>query len=162
MEVLIAFGSKRGGTSGLAEMIGEEFAAAGLQVAVKPAAEVKTLDGFDAVVVAGSLYAGRWHPDARRFVSRNAAGLRARPVWLVSSGPLDASATEGQIPPVRQVAAAMSSIGARGQATFGGRLEPTATGFPARAMAKTHSGDWRDRAQVHEWAASVAAELAET
>ncbi len=31
MQVLIAYGSKRGGTAGLAEMIGDELAAAGLK-----------------------------------------------------------------------------------------------------------------------------------
>ena len=44
---------------------------------------------------------------------------------------------------------------------FGGRLEPDATGFPARAMAKTTAGDWRDRASVRHWAAGVAADLAD-
>jgi len=159
VKVLIAFGSKRGGTAGLAQMIGAELESAGLHTTVQPAAKVRSLDGFDAVVIAGALYAARWHRDARQFVRRHAPQLRARPVWFVSSGPLDASAIAGEIPPVRQVEAAMSSVGARGQVTFGGRLEPTATGFPARAMAKTHSGDWRDREQVHKWATSIAEEL---
>ena len=57
MQVLIAYGSKRGGTAGLAEMIGDELAAAGLKTAVKPAREVRSLDGFDSVVIAGALYA---------------------------------------------------------------------------------------------------------
>jgi len=159
VQVLIAYGTKRGGTAGLAKMIGDELAAAGLRTTVQPAHDVKRLDGFDAVVIAGALYANRWHRDARRFARRHAKTLRARPVWLVSSGPLDASAAEREIPPVKQVAAAMSSIGARGQITFGGRLEPTAKGFPARAMAKSRSGDWRDPDQVHMWASSIAEEL---
>lgn len=159
MRVLVAYGSKRGGTAGLAGMIGDGLAAAGLQSDVQPAGAVRSLDGFDAVVLAGALYAARWHRDARRFARRHAEALRSRPVWVVSSGPLDASAVSREIPPVRQVAAAMASVGARGHATFGGRLEPTAAGFPARAMAKTRSGDWRDPEHVREWARSVAEEL---
>ncbi len=159
MQVLIAYGSKRGGTAGLAEMIGDELAAAGLKTVVLPAREVRTLDGHDSVVIAGALYATRWHGDARRFARRHAAALRVRPVWLVSSGPLDDSAVTGTIPPVRHVARVMSQIGARGQVTFGGRLESTAKGFPASAMAKKKAGDWRDRTQVHTWASRVAEEL---
>jgi len=159
VRVLIAYGSKRGGTAGLAEMIGEELSAAGLATTVQPAREVRRLDGFDAVVIAGALYAKRWHRDAGRFARRHAAGLRAKRVWLVSSGPLDASAADGVIPPVKQVAAISESIGARGHVTFGGRLEPTATGFVAKKMAKNHAGDWRDPDQVHRWASLLAQEL---
>jgi len=161
MRVLIAYGSKRGGTAGLATMISDELTEAGFDTVVKPAREVKAIDDFDAVVVAGALYAFRWHRDARRFVRKHAVALQERPVWLVSSGPLDDSATQGDIPPVKQVAAAISKIHARGHATFGGRLETDAKGFPASAMAKKNAGDWRDPAHVHRWATAVAADLVE-
>jgi len=160
MRVLIAYGSKRGGTAGLAGMIGEELTAAGLEAVVRPARQVADLEGVDAVVVAGSLYATRWHRDARRFVRRHAAGLRARPVWLVASGPLDDSALEGTIPPVGQLSRAAAAVGARGQVTFGGRLAPDARGFPARAMAKKRAGDWRDRGHIRRWTDGVVVELA--
>ena len=64
MHTLVAYGSKRGGTAGLAEMIGEELGSAGVNAAVKPARKVKSIDDFDAVVLAGALYASRWHRDA--------------------------------------------------------------------------------------------------
>jgi menaquinone-dependent protoporphyrinogen oxidase len=141
-------------------MIGDELEGAGFQTVVKPAREVEGLGGFDAVMIAGALYALRWHRDARRFARRHAKTLRERPVWLVSSGPLDGSAAERDIPPVKQAARVMASIGARGHVTFGGRLQAEAKGFPARAMAKKHAGDWRDPAQVRKWAAAVAEDLA--
>jgi len=159
MKVLVAYGSKRGGTAGLARMIGDELAAVGFQPVVEPARGVKSVDDFDAVVIAGSLYAFRWHRDARGFARRHAKALRERPVWLVSSGPLDDSATAGDIPPVKQVAKVMEAIGARGHVTFGGRLEADAKGFPASAMAKTKAGDWRDPAHVHRWVSALAEEL---
>ena len=64
MRVLIAYGSKRGGTAGLAEMIGLELSTAGIDTTVQPARAVHGLDDFDAVVIAGALYANRWHKDA--------------------------------------------------------------------------------------------------
>ena len=162
MQVLIAYGSKRGGTAGLAEMIADEMVAVGLQVAVQPARDVQSIGTADAVVVAGALYASRWQRDARRFVKRFTEELRRRPVWMVSSGPLDDSAAEQEIAPVKQVAAAMASVGARGHVTFGGRLEADAKGYPASAMAKKMAGDWRDPEDVHRWVASIVDELHHT
>ncbi len=159
MRVLVTVGSARGGTEGLGEMVAEDLRAEGLDVDMKPPRQVGKLDGYDAVVVGGALYAFRWHKDARRFVRKHAADLKARPTWLFSSGPLDDSASRKDIPPVSGVQALMERIGARGHVTFGGRLAPDAKGFPASAMAKKRSGDWRDPAQVREWTHAVAAEL---
>ncbi|MBC7291116.1 MAG: flavodoxin [Actinotalea sp.] len=159
MTVLVAYGSKRGGTQGLAEQIGAELTALGDDVRVEPAAAVKGVGEVEAVVVAGAVYAGRWHKDARRFVRRYEKELSRVPVWLVASGPLDASADDGALPPVEHVRAAMERVHARGQVTFGGRLEPDAQGFPASAMAKTKAGDWRNAEQVRQWAATVHGDL---
>jgi menaquinone-dependent protoporphyrinogen oxidase len=160
MTVLVAYGSKRGGTQGLAEQIGAELAALGDEVRVERARDVKRVGDVEAVVVAGGLYAGRWHKDARRFVSTHERELTALPVWLVASGPLDDSADDGALPPVEHVREAMERVHARGQVTFGGRLEPDAQGFPASAMAKTKAGDWRNAEQVRQWAATVHGDLA--
>ena len=159
MRALVAYGSKRGGTAGLAQMIGDALSAHGVDTDVRPAREVSTLDPYAAVVVAGALYMNRWHRDARRFVRRHADALRVRTVWLVSSGPLDDSAAAGQLPSVPTVARLAALVGARGMQTFGGRLAADATGFPAKAMAKTRAGDWRDAGNVERFAADVAAEL---
>ena len=50
------------------------------------------------------------------------------PVWLFSSGPLDDSAAEGDIPAVPQVQQVAKEIRARGHRTFGGRLTPLLIG----------------------------------
>jgi menaquinone-dependent protoporphyrinogen oxidase len=159
MRVLVLFGSKRGGTAGLVDMIGDALTDAGCEAVISPAEAMPDFGGVDAVIVAGALYANRWHRDARRFVRRNTRALRELPVWLVSSGPLDDSAEESVIPPTKQVAKLAARVGARGHVTFGGRLTADATGFPAHAMAKTHAGDWRDPAHVRSWVDSVLAEL---
>jgi menaquinone-dependent protoporphyrinogen oxidase len=159
MRVLIAFGSKRGNTAGLADMIGDAFREAGCGTVVSPADGVYDLAEFDAVVVAGALYANRWHRDTRRFVRRHTGVLRKLPVWLVSSGPLDDSAEHQDIPPTKQVAKLAARIGARGHVTCGGRLSRNVTGFPASALAKTHAGDFRDEAHIRRWAESVVVAL---
>ncbi|MEA1902595.1 MAG: flavodoxin domain-containing protein, partial [Actinomycetota bacterium] len=126
---------------------------------VHPAGAVGGIDGYDAVIVGGALYATRWHKDARRFVKRHADALRQKDVWLFSSGPLDDSALTGEIPPVRFVKKTLASVDARGHITFGGRMPPDAKGFPAGAMAKDNAGDWRDRDQVRHWAKKISEDL---
>jgi menaquinone-dependent protoporphyrinogen oxidase len=148
MRVLVAYGTKMGGTAGIAEIIGDALTDAGFQADVRAARDAADVGDYDAVVVGGALYSGRWHRHARRFLKRNAATLLGRPVSLFSSGPLDHSAADGDIPPVEQVRRLLELVGARGHVTFGGRLRADATGFPAGAMAKTRAGDWRDPERV--------------
>lgn len=159
MRLLIVYGSKMGGTRGIAETLAASFRGNGDAVDVQPARIVENIDGYDAVLVGGALYAMRWHKDARRFVRRHAEALRKVPVWFFSSGPLDDSAREKEVPPTGQVERLMASVEARGHSTFGGRLPTYATGFPARSMAKTRAGDWRDNEQITQWAREVAHQL---
>lgn len=120
MRVLVAFGSKRGGTEGVARVIGQALSSAGLDARVVRARSARDVALFDAIIVAGAVYANRWHRDARAFTKRNLLTLRSRPVWMVSSGPLNGSAAKADLAPVPQVARLMKSVGARGHATFGG------------------------------------------
>lgn len=156
MRVLVTYGSKRGGTAGIAEMVAETLQQQGITATVRSARAVGELEGFDAFVVGGALYAGRWPREATRFVKRLGKRRGDAPVWLFSSGPLDDSATSRAIPPTKQVAGLMARVGARGHATFGGRLLADAKGFPASAMAKEHAGDWRDPDQIRRWAGEIA------
>lgn len=159
MKALIVHGSKMGGTAGLAYMLGEDLQGVGFDVSVRPARSTSEVEGYDAMVVGGALYAAWWHKDARRFVKRNAEALRKTHVWLFSSGPLDDSALLGDIPPVRFLQKTMERVGAEGHITFGGRLSEDASGFPASVMAKEQAGDWRDRDQVQHWAKEITEEL---
>lgn len=156
MRVLVTWGSKRGGTAGIGQMIATTFITRGIDAVATPAAGVRSVKGFDAAIIGGALYANRWHSSARRFVNRHAHTLRTIPVWLFSSGPLDDSADRTVIPATTQVAVLAERIGAKGHVTFGGRLAPDAKGFPASAMAKKQSGDWRNPDRVCAWAAELA------
>ena len=153
--LLVVYGSKMGGTRGLAEMLGSDLERLGFGVEVRPAREVADVERFGAVIVGGALYYWfTWHKDAARFVKRHLEALRRRPVWFFSSGPLDDSATRTQIPPIRRVRRLMDQVNARGHVTFGGRIEKNQRGYPV--------GDWRDPEQVRDWAEVIAAELATT
>jgi menaquinone-dependent protoporphyrinogen oxidase len=163
MTVLVAYATKNGSTAEIARWIAEELSAAGLAVEVRPAAQVRDVSGYHAVVLGAAVYLGGWHTDARSFAHRFAGDLADRPVWLFSSGPLDTSADDADLPPIPQVAAAMRDLHARGQVTFGGRLSEDGhgwLGFLARRMVREgHGGDFRNPARVRAWARGIAAAL---
>ncbi|MFE0514335.1 flavodoxin domain-containing protein [Streptomyces sp. NPDC058964] len=164
--VLVTYGTRNGSTARIAEAVAEVLrkdgkdGKEGLTVDALPARSVVSVAPYDAVVVGGGLYAGRWHKDARRFVKRHRAGLAERSVWFFSSGPLDASASERNIPPVRGVERAMNRLGVREHITFGGCLEDGAEGRMARMILRSgKGGDFRDFTAIETWAAGVAAAL---
>lgn len=158
--VLVAYGTTNGSTAQIAETVAEVLRKEGLKAAALPAGAVVDLTGYDAVVVGGGLYAGRWHKDARRFVRRHRRALAERPLWLFSSGPLDASASERDIPPVPGVRRAMTRLDARGHVTFGGCLQEGAKGRIAKMIVRNgKGGDYRNFPEIEAWSARVADEL---
>ncbi|MFI6645435.1 flavodoxin domain-containing protein [Streptomyces sp. NPDC050504] len=159
--VLVAYGSKNGSTAEIAQAVAEVLRKEGVTAQTRPAGLVTgDLTEYSAVIVGGALYAGRWHRDARRFVRRHRRALSRLPLWLFSSGPLDASAAERDLPPVPGVRRVEVRLDVRGHATFGGRLEQGAKGFVARMILKSgKGGDFRDFEQVAVWAQRIAREL---
>jgi menaquinone-dependent protoporphyrinogen oxidase len=158
--VLVAYGTRNGSTAGIADMIALALHEQGIHPEVRAASQVRDVAGYDAVVLGGALYAGRWHRHARQFARRHAAALRGRPVWLFSSGPLDGSADRGEIPPVPQAGRALRRLGARAHVTFGGRLTGQAKGYVARAMVRNgNGGDFRNPDRITTWAREIAAQL---
>ena len=152
MRVLVAYGSKMGGTKGLAEMLGGDLSDLGHDVDVESGGDVSSVSDFDAVVVGGALYYFiSWHKDAKALVRRHLAELRTKPVWIFSSGPLDDSALEEDIPPIKSLQKLIDRVGARGHVTFGGRLENESRGLPV--------GGWRSAEHVRRWAEEIDREL---
>lgn len=159
--VLVAYATKNGSTGEIATWIGASLRTTGLDVRVRPASDVVDVDPYGAVVLGGALYMGRWHRDAVRFAHRHSTALAARPLWLFSSGPLDSSANERDIPPAPGVARIASRLDAREHVTFGGRLVEGAQGPVARwILSSGRGGDFRDPVRIRAWAGRIAEELA--
>ena len=151
MRVQIVYGTRRGGTAGLAHMIATAFERAGWDVTIDDVAHRPGITDCDVLVVGGPLYMNRWPSDLREWTRHHMATLRNVPTWLFSSGPLDDSARGGDIAPVPSVAKLAREIEIAGHMTFGGYLDPHPSGLVARVMARSYSGDWRDPEQVAEW-----------
>ena len=86
-KVLVVYATRYGSTQEVAERVAETLRENGLQVDVKPARQVRALEGYRAVVLGAPLYIGRWLKDAHRFLARHQEGLAQRPVAVFALGP---------------------------------------------------------------------------
>ncbi|WP_407554568.1 flavodoxin domain-containing protein [Streptomyces sp. Pv4-95] len=159
--VLIVYGSRNGSTAEIGRWVGQALRERGLVVEVRDVADAPAdLSAYEAVVLGAGVYMGGWHRDARRFARRHRRELGSMPVWLFSSGPLDTSCDEREVPAVPGVARLAHRLGVRGHATFGGRLAQGAQGYVARQILRDgKGGDFRNQDAVRNWARRVAAEL---
>ena len=76
--VLVAYASKAGSTAEVAGAIGKRLAHAGLAVDVRRARNVRSVDGYAAVIVGSAIRAGQWLSEASGFVKTQKEALAAR------------------------------------------------------------------------------------
>jgi menaquinone-dependent protoporphyrinogen oxidase len=158
--VLVAYGSRNGGTAEIARWIAETLKDEGVDAEVHPASAVRDPRPCTAVLLGSGVYGGRWLREAARFARRHRGALLDVPVWLFSSGPLDLSASENDLPPVPGAVKIADMLDAREHVTFGGRLVPGARGLTARMiLSRGKGGDFREREQISGWAGRVAREV---
>jgi menaquinone-dependent protoporphyrinogen oxidase len=161
-KVLVAYGSKMGGTAGIAERVAETLKGRGHQVTLAPAGKVPRRMAWDAAVVGSGLYAGHWRRDAVRLLKRLARpGEKPARVWLFHSGPIGDEHADDPVALPAKVQALAASLHAEDVVTFGGRVSADAPGFVAKAMVRNNLvGDWRRLDHAEAWANSIAVELA--
>jgi menaquinone-dependent protoporphyrinogen oxidase len=157
--LLVAYATKLGSTREIADALAVELRAAGHEAEVQPVTAVRSLEGYEAVILGSALYAAHWQRDANRFVQRHLAALQALPVWLFSSGPLDSRLALANLPITEHAQEVTGAIGARGHRTFGGRLLADAPVDP-QVLATHPIGDFRNWDDVQAWGREIAAELA--
>jgi menaquinone-dependent protoporphyrinogen oxidase len=173
MQILVAYASKHGATQGIAERIAERLAAAAYEAAVRPVAAVSDLAGYDAFVIGSATYAFHWRKEAAEFVRRHRENLAGRPVWLFSSGPLGSEAEDAKgrdlraATEPREIGEFTEAIHPRGHRVFFGALDPGELTFAERSIRKLPAaraglaeGDFRDWADIEDWASGIARELA--
>jgi menaquinone-dependent protoporphyrinogen oxidase len=164
--VLVAFGSRHGGTREIAATLARGLTAApagrrsGLSVALAPVEQRPDPMAFDAVVLGSPVYGGRWLAPVVDYVREVFPGLCDRPTWLFSSGMEGVSSA--LLPATDDARWIGACIDAREHRTFAGRLETrllSAAERDAWTAGPQASGDFRDRAAVHGWAERIASDL---
>jgi menaquinone-dependent protoporphyrinogen oxidase len=154
--LLVAYATRHGSTREVAERIGETIEARGGAVEVRPADDVVQLDGYEAVVLGGSLYMGGWHRGAHRFLDRFEQELMERPLAVFAlgptgDGPVDAKGARQQLD---KALARHHDIVPTAVAVFGGRIDPTELPFPFSRMKASDARDW---SAIEAWADELAA-----
>jgi menaquinone-dependent protoporphyrinogen oxidase len=153
--------SKHGSTAEIAASIGQSLEELGHDVAVVRPTDVRTLDGYAAVVIGSAIYEGRWLGEARAFVREHAIALERMPVWLFSSGPLGDPPKPA--PETVDVSSVEKAVLAMDHRVFPGRLLKHDLGFVDRAIAtafRAPDGDFRPWSEIDGWARDIAGYLA--
>ena len=156
--VLVAYASKHGTTREVAEFVAHTLERHGLVVEVEEAARVNTVAHYDAVVVGGGLYMGKWHKDARRLLERHRERLAGIPLAVFGMGPdsLEDSKIAESRKQLDRSLAATPELEPVAVTVFGGALTPETWRFP---FSKLPAFDARDWDAIEEWTDEVAAYL---
>jgi menaquinone-dependent protoporphyrinogen oxidase len=157
-KILVVYGSKRGSTAEIAEKIGETLRQKGLQVDVLDAGTVNDLTPYSKIILGSSVYIGRWHKKAVRFLKKNIEVLEKLPVWLFICGPTGPGnpieQMDGWFYP-KSLRSVIERIHPRDFTCFGGKLEmKTLNPFEKLIINKVKApeGDFRDWQAVASWA----------
>jgi menaquinone-dependent protoporphyrinogen oxidase len=156
MTLLVAYGSKRGSTREVAEALAKKLAEGERDVELHPAADVEDLTPYDGVVLGGSLYFGRWHEDAVRFLAKHRRELSELPVAVFALGPKTAEPKDlaEARPQLEKALQKAPEVEPRWVAVFGGVIDPTKLRFPLSRIPASDARDWE---VIDAWADEIGA-----
>jgi menaquinone-dependent protoporphyrinogen oxidase len=148
----------------VAEAVAATLRESELTVDSKPTRQVRTLEGYRAIVLGAPLYLFRWHKDALHFLARHRAALTARPVAIFALGPFHAEEKEFQ--QVREQfdkeLAKVPWLRPKAIAIFGGKFDPQKLTFPYNlvpALKHMVASDARDWTAIGAWARHLAVQF---
>ncbi len=173
-KALVAYASKYGSTREVAEAVAATLREGGLAADVRPVGKVRSLAGYNLVVLGAPFYVGAWHKDALQFLARHRDSLADRGpasprVAVFALGPLSAdeqawhatrAALDAELAKFAWLAPVATEL-------FGGRFDPgrlrfpdtMIVGLPASPLHGMPAADVRDWTAIRAWAAQLAAWL---
>jgi len=160
-QILVAYGTRYGSTREVAETVAATLEEQGAEVDVRPAREVRSLDGYAAAVLGTPLYMGALHKDVRALLERNRAALEKTPLAVFALGPIKAD--DGVDGSREQLFTALAKLPAPtpvATAVFVGAYDPSRLGFkdkmiaalPASPLHGETAHDERDWEAIRVWA----------
>ena len=167
-EILVAYATRYGSTKEVAETVAATLEEQGLEVEVKATGEVRSLDGFGAVVLGTPLYMGALHKDVRALLERQHAALEQTPLALFALGPISAAdGVEGSRKQLDAALAKLPWLSPVATEVFVGAYDPTRLGFkdkmvaalPASPLHGEPAHDERDWEAIRGWARAMSGRL---
>ncbi|MDO5710187.1 MAG: flavodoxin domain-containing protein [Micrococcales bacterium] len=162
MKVLVVIASQHGATAEIGDAIVDELRTAGHESRRVDPADVRDLEGIDAIVLGSAVYMTQWMESARNFVQRFRETLREIPLWTFSCGL--AGVPKGNVQDPRRVGPVLLSINPIDHEVFKGRLDLGVLSLRERTVARLGNapeGDYREFDKVREWAKEIGRELKE-
>lgn len=167
-QILVAYATRYGSTREVAETVAATLEERSIGTDVKPAREVRSLDGYDAVVLGTPLYFGALHKDVRALLEKNQKALEQKPLALFALGPIRAD--DGVDGSREQLLTALAKLPApipAATAVFVGAYDPARLGFkdkmiaalPASPLHGVPAHDDRDWEAIRGWAREVGDQL---
>ncbi len=164
-KVLVAYATKHGSTTEIADKITETLVNAGVHAIALPIEHVADLTSYSAVVLGSAVYAGQWCKDAAVFMKTHEKALSERAVWLFSSGPTGegdaATLMKGWLMP-QDLQAVANRIHPRDIALFHGELDDKKLNLVEKVIVKgvkAPLGDYRNWYEIIAWAQGIAESL---
>ena len=168
VNVQVAYASTHGSTREVAEAVTATLRGHELTVDLQPARDVRTLEGYHAVVLGAPLYMFHLHKDALRFLSRNQKALTGLPVAVFAGGPFgdgDGNQWQEVRKQLDQELAKFPWLKAVAVEVIGGKFDPSMLRFPwnlVPALRRMPASDLRDWDAFRRWASTLAAQFQPT
>ncbi|MCL4248874.1 MAG: flavodoxin domain-containing protein [Anaerolineae bacterium] len=169
---LVTYATRYGSTHEVAEAIAATLQKSDVVVEIQPMQEVRSLEGYHAVVMGAPIFIGKWHKEAHRFLARHQESLTQRPLALFALGPTsrDAQEMEGSRAQLDRDLEKYPWLKPATQAMFVGKYDPAALRFPDNLLAilpasplhNMPARDERDWEAIRAWALSIADMMKET
>lgn len=162
IQVLVAYASRHGATAEIAAKVGEVLSEAGFSVTVLPAAQVKDLTPYQAVVLGSAVYMGQWLKEAADLLRNHEEDLSQRMVWLFSSGPTGPAPVNQLLKTWRfpkSLWPIAERVRPRDMMIFHGALNMDKLSLPEKMLiqsSRVHLGDYRDWDVIAVWAETIA------
>ncbi len=165
--MLVAYASKYESTAEVSKAIGEELHTSGAAVDVIPIVRIKSLDGYDGVIVGSPIYYERWREEAIEFVQRHREALQSRPVayfMLCMTMRIPSEENKAQARGyINEVVKGIPEITPVDIGLFAGYIDRRKTVWLLRNYLRTrklHTGDYRDWNAIRTWGSALYAKLA--
>lgn len=163
-KILIAYASKYGSTKEVAEKVSGRLSAIGWQPTLEELKNVKSISGYDALILGAALYMYKWHKDAMNFIKKFQKELEELPVAVFALGPvkdpIDKEEWKNSRDQLDKALAQYNWFKPIDTKLFGGKFDPNALGSFMKFFAgKEPQSDIRDWKEIEKWSREIGKRL---
>lgn len=156
---LVGFASSHGSTKEVAEFVANTLLDHGVDADTQMLKDVKSLTGYNAVIIGAPLIMFRWHKDARAFLKKFRKDLSNLPSAVFALGPISSVDSRGFSPSREQLNSEIAKFSwyePRSMRLFGGRYDPATAPLGEKLyLYGVQPVDLRDWDDIRAWAESL-------